>query len=95
MMLAARSNRSSSAEARRCASALLEVLKPSDQLKVLATGEVVVDRGALSDKPNYMAERVVVLDNVVALDDGTTGIRNEQRREYTNKGGLARPIRAE
>ena len=89
MMLAARSNRSSSAEARRCASALLEVLKPSDQLKVLATGEVVVDRGALSDKPNYMAERDVV------LDDGTTGIRNEQRHEYTNKGGLARPIRAE
>jgi len=88
-MLAARSNRSSSAEARRCASALLEVLKPSDQLKVLATGEVVVDRGALSDKPNYMAERDVI------LDDGTTGIRNEQRREYTNKGGLARPIRAE
>jgi hypothetical protein len=88
-MLAARSNRASSAEARRCASALLEVLKPSDQLKVLATGEVVVDRGALSDKPNYMAERDVI------LDDGTTGIRNEQRREYTNKGGLARPIRAE
>ena len=65
------------------------------QDQVLASGEVLVDRGQLPGEAHQPAHRVALGHDVVAQHAGLSGVRPQQRGQHADRRGLARAVGAE
>ncbi len=72
-----------------------DMVKPTDQLKVLPSGEQLVHGGVLAGKPDHGTEPLRVPDDVVPGDRGLAAIRFEQCAQDPHQGGLAGAVGAE
>src|SRR5688572_5045198 len=72
-----------------------ELIQPAEQLKVLATGEVLVDRRVLTRETHDVADLLRLAHDVESADRRSPGIGPQQRREDPHRGRLAGTIRAE
>ncbi len=74
---------------------LRQVVEPPDELQVLETCEVLVDRRALSGEPDAETQLLGVAHDVEAVDLCPPGRRRQQGRQYPHARGLAGPVRSE
>ena len=72
-----------------------EAEQPTEQGQVLATGDLVVDRGQLPGEAHPAADLVGLGDDVVAEHRRAAGGGLQQGGEHPDGGGLAGPVRAE
>lgn len=64
----------------------------ADHPEVLPAGQVGIYGGALAGQPDLEAHLVRLMYDVIAHDLGPPPIRTEDRGEYPDRRGLARPI---
>ena len=75
--------------------AIRDLVKPGDEVEVLADGEVFVEREALGHVADFQLDAIGLADHVVAEAGAAAGIGTEQAAEHADGRGLARAVRPE
>jgi hypothetical protein len=71
------------------------VVQPPDELEVLPAGELLLNGRRLAGQADRAAHRGRRADDVVAVHQGPSGVRQQQRGHDAHGGRLARAVRPE